>query len=218
MSDRWVCKRCFADNDGMAATCGRCALMRGSEVSDADRAAWAQASGTPLPQAHERGGAQRWLRFWWVPVTVIVLAVGYFTTARRGDDGAVNAGGTLAVTELRTGDCFTTDGETEIADVEAVPCTEPHTYEVFAVHEYEGALPMRDDAYMAVFDELCVADFERYVGAEWDTSEIYGDMITPSEESYADGDRGYLCFLYEPDPADFAKDLTLTTSLRGAAR
>ena len=47
-----------------------------------------------------------------------MLAVGYFTTARRGDDGALTAAGTLSVTDLQVSDCFSTDGATELSDVE----------------------------------------------------------------------------------------------------
>jgi hypothetical protein len=216
MTDRWVCKRCFADNEAASAACSQCGLLRGSEVPEADQAAWAAGSGAP--SAGAKPGWQQWIRFWWIPVAAIVLVVGYLTTARRGDDGAVNAGGTLSVTEMQVGDCFSTDGETEIADVDAVPCTEPHNYEVFAVRDHDGPLPLTDASYQSAFDTLCLADFETYVGTEWATSEIYADMITPSEESYADGDREYICFLYEPDPANFSEDLVLSESLRSAAR
>lgn len=218
MTDRWVCKRCFADNDASAPACARCGLLRGSEVSDADRGAWAAETGTAVPGGTPPPPWRSWLRFWWIPVAVIVLAVGYFTTARRGDDGALAAAGTLSVTDLRVGDCFNTDGETEIADVDGVPCTEPHNYEVFAVHTYDGALPLTDASSEAVFRDLCEGDFEAYVGAPYATSAIYGSMISPSEESYADGDREYVCILFEPDPDNFSDDLVLTESLRGAAR
>jgi hypothetical protein len=218
MSDRWVCKRCFADNEAASAACTRCGLLRGSEVPEAtDQAAWAAETGMPAPAAAEPGW-RKWLRFWWIPVVVVVLAVGYFTTARRGGDGSLDAGGTLSVTDLQVGDCFSTGGETEISDVDAVPCTEPHKYEVFAVRDHDGPLPLTDASYESAFNTLCLGDFEAYVEADWTSSAIYADMITPSEESFADGDREYICFLYEPDPEDINQDLVLTESLRGAAR
>jgi hypothetical protein len=43
-------------------------------------------------------------------------------------------------------------------------------------------------------------------------------MITPSEETWADGDREFICTLYEPDPDDFDANVVLTESLRGAGR
>jgi len=218
MTDRWVCKRCFADNEGSAGACAQCGLIRGSEVPDADRAAWAEASGAPAPGAGTQPGWQRWLRFWWIPAVTIALAVGYFTTARRGEDGSLSTGGTLSVTDLQVGDCFSTDGATEIADVDGVPCTEPHTFEVFAVHTYDGPLPMTDASSEAVFRDLCEREFEAYVGAPYATSAIYGSMISPSEESYRGGDREYVCVLFEPDPADVNEDRVLTESLRGVAR
>ena len=218
MTDRWVCKRCFADNEAAAAACARCGLLRGAEVSEADRASWGAEAGVPVPSTAAAPGWQRWLRFWWIPVVVIVLVVGYLTTARRGDDGTLNAGGNLSVTDLQVGDCFTTDGATEISDVDGVPCDEPHTYEVFAVRDHGGPLPLTDASYQSAFETLCLADFESYVEADWETSAIYADMITPSEESYGDGDREYICFLYEPDPANPDEDRILEASMRGAAR
>ena len=89
MNERWVCKRCFADNDETAAACHRCGLIRGAESTDADQTAWAA---SPQPEAAQtgdtRGGVVRQLlRFWWIPAAAIALAIGYFTTAQRGDDG-----------------------------------------------------------------------------------------------------------------------------------
>jgi hypothetical protein len=50
------------------------------------------------------------------------------------------------------------------------------------------------------------------VGEPYATSEIYGSMITPSADGWADGDREYICILYEPGNEG------LTESLRGAER
>jgi hypothetical protein len=198
MSDRWVCRRCFADNEEVDAVCARCGHTRGADATVEDQRAWAAQTGaTPIGEAPPawRG----WLRFWWIPALAIFLAVGYLTTARRGDDGALDSAGRVPVNDLRAGDCFNTDDENEISDVDGVPCTEPHEYEVFAVDTHDAA-------------SICLDDFDAYVGAPYDTSAIYASMISPSEGSWADGDRTFTCVLYDPDDAE------LTESLRGAAR
>jgi len=211
VNERWVCKRCYAANDGSAGACVRCGLMRGAEATQVDQDTWAA-------QGRSTGGAQpgwqRWLRFAWIPVVAAVVIAGYITSARRGDDGALTTAGTVTVDELRPGDCFNTgDDETEIADVDGVPCTAAHAYEVFALASYEGdgtfPTEAEDDA---IFQQICQPSFEAYVGEPYATSAIYGSMITPSADGWADGDREYICILYEPGNEQ------LTESLRGAQR
>ena len=188
----------------------RCGLTRGAESTTADQATWAPPVGAATTAAP---GWRRWIRFWWIPALAIALAVGFFTSARRGDDGSLASGGIVAVDELRPGDCFNSGEEMEVADVDGVPCSEPHEYEVFALATYEGngSYPP-DSALDPIFAEVCEPEFERYVGAPYATSEIYGSMISPSEESWGSGDRSFICLLLDPD------DSTLTNSLAGAAR
>jgi hypothetical protein len=155
---------------------------------------------------------RRLLRFWWIPVIGIVLLVGYLQTARRGDDGSLTTSGTVSVDDLRVGDCFNSGDEEEISNVDGVPCTEAHEYEVFAVDTYEADSLPSDAAMESVFSSLCVPPFETYVGFPYATSALYGSMITPSQESWNDGDRTFVCVLYDPENAQ------LTSSMRGAGR
>lgn len=211
MSDRWVCKRCFADNEDSDTTCTRCGLIRGAESTPDDQSEWASASGDMT--ASRDPGWRRWLRFWWVPAIAIALVVGYATSARRGDDGTLNSAGRVSVDELRTGDCFNTSDDDEITDVDGVPCTEAHEYEVFTLGTYEGdGTYPPDSALPAIFSEVCEPSFAAYVGASYATSEIYGSMISPSEDSWGSGDRSFICLLFDPD------DPALTESLAGAGR
>ena len=213
VNERWVCKRCFADNQGEAATCARCGLARGSESTDADRQQWASAAGLPDPTGGDQPAWRGLLRFWWVPVLLITLGVGWFTAARRGDDGALSGAGTVQVDDLRAGDCFNAGEETEISDVHGVPCDEPHAYEVFAVQTYGGgALPASDAQLETVFGELCVPPFQTYVGTAYQTSELWASFVTPTEDGWNDGDREFICYLFEEDES------TMTRSMAGASR
>jgi Septum formation len=213
VNERWVCKRCFADNDDTNVACHRCGLARGAEATETDQAAWAaQAGAGPVAQG-EQPAWQRWARYWWIPVLVVVLAVGYLLSARRGDDGSLTSAGNVGVDDLRAGDCFNTGDDVEISDVDGVPCSEAHEYEVFAVATHEGDGTFPSDAELdGIFSLVCEPPFEEYVGEPYATSAIWGTMISPSEESFSDGDREYICVLYDPDNA------ALTTSLRNANR
>lgn len=216
MNERWVCKRCFADNDEGQPACARCGLARGAEAPPDEQSAWA---GTAEPGSGGRDW-RRWIRFWWVPVLGVVLLVGYLTTARRDDGGALTTAGNVAVDDLRTGDCFNSADAGEISEVHGVPCGEPHEYEVFAVGDYgaENAAFPSDAEMELAFGAVCEPAFEPYVGTPYATSAIFGSMITPSEGSWSDGDRQFVCVLYEPDPDDPQASVVLTESLRGAGR
>ena len=199
MNERWVCKRCFADNDDAAGACHRCGLIRGADSSQADNAQWA-ASTAAAPEGGQPGGWQQWLRFWWIPAVVIALAVGYFTTAQRGDDGSLSTSGTVTVDDLRVGDCFNSTDEGEISDVDGVPCAEPHAYEVLAVADYNGSVYPATDAQLdQAFGEVCLPPFEAYVGLPYEESVLYLSAITPTEDGWNQGDREFICYLFEQD-------------------
>lgn len=211
MSSRWVCKRCFADNEDLNSTCQRCGLIRGAEATPADQATWTATQSTE-PAVPSKEGWQKWIKFAWIPVLIAVLAVGYFNSARRSPSGGLENAATIPVTDLQVGDCFNAADETEITEVAGVPCTHAHAYEVYHVADHHSSTFPTDAEMEAIFADLCVASFEAYVATPYATSEIYASMITPSESSFEDGDREYVCYLF-----DLADD-TLTTSQRGAAR
>ena len=208
MNQRWVCKRCFADNEDTALACAKCGLTRGADVAATDQAQWQQAAGPPVKTDP---GWTKWLKFAWIPVVVVVLAVGYFASARRDSAGNVESGGTLAVTDLQTGDCFDVEETTLISDVDAVPCEDPHQYQVYHVQDYASETYPTETEMQAITDDLCLDTFQAFVGIDYYDSALYSRPITPSEDSFAEGDREYMCILYEPETA-------LTGSMEGANR
>ena len=228
MNERWVCKRCFADNDGTSVACQRCGLTRGAEASQADQQGWAAAQGgaagggpggPPVAEQKRGGGWTRWIRFWWIPAVVIVVAVGFFTQARRGDSGEINTGGTVSVDDLRTGDCFNNSEDEElISEVDGIPCADPHAYEVFALVTHDAPAFPSDPEMDTVFRERCAPAFASYVGLPYDESELFGSMITPSEETWADGDRNFICILFQPEEEDLEAIALIEGSMEGANR
>lgn len=211
MNERWVCKRCFADNEEGSAACQRCGLIRGAESTESDQAGWAAQGGAGSGPV-EPAGWRRWVRYWWIPALAVVLAVGFLANARRDDGGALEAAGTLSVDDLRAGDCFDSGDETEISDVHGVPCDEPHEYQAFAVANHEAASFPGDAAMDTIFSSICEGPFEAFVGEPYQSSELWGLMITPSEESWGEGDRSFICILHDPNNPQ------LTESMEGANR
>lgn len=212
MNERWVCKRCFADNEDTSTACARCELVRGAESSDADRAWWAASSGMPQPAATD-AGPRRWLRFAWIPIVAIVLAVGFFASARRDDTGLIATGGSLSVADLRIGDCFDAADAEEISEVSAHPCDEAHRYELFHVATWDtgGEYPSETAMVDFVIRE-CIPAFEDYVGLAFERSTLDFIHFAPLESGWIAGDRIFQCALFDPF------DEELHQSLEGAAR
>ena len=130
----------------------------------------------------------------------------------RDESGAILEGGDLSVFSIREGDCFD-DGDLdadEVFEVAAVPCSEPHDNEVYAVFDIaaEGDSFPGADSLMARADEACYQLFEDFVGIAYEDSALAFFPITPTEEGWDDGDREVICAVYD---FSFAK---LTGSMR----
>jgi hypothetical protein len=215
--ERWVCRRCFASNDGWRTACTNCGLDRGAEPPADAPGEWAAAAGVP---AETQGG--RRFPWQWVLYGVIALAVvgtSVFFAARRSDSGEITDAGDLSVQDLRVGDCFDLTQEIdpeqggEVSNVRAIPCGEPHVYEIYAVADYpSGEEPSAlDEEYTDWELDTCVGGFEEYVGISWDDSIYYFSTLTPTEESWNQGDRSISCFLHN------LEETPVTGSAQGAA-
>jgi hypothetical protein len=138
-----------------------------------------------------------------IAVTAALALTTVACQAERDADGAIVAAGTLAAHELGVGDCFDdepTDEEvTEIFDVPAVPCDEPHDNEVFHVFELGGEELPADAEIEGLVDEECLPAFERFVGTSYEGSELDLFAIWPTAGSWEDGDREVLCAVFAMD-------------------
>jgi hypothetical protein len=136
---------------------------------------------------------------------IVVAAVALLIAAGCSDDDATREGGEItepgpiSVFELRPGDCIYPDDDLsgELENIEAVPCADPHTHEVFAVPEYEdveGVYP-GEAALQEFADAACLEAFEEYTGTDYLDSELFFTYLHPSVESWNDDDRGIICVL-----------------------
>lgn len=125
-------------------------------------------------------------------------------------------GSDQSVFELAVGTCFNDPGSAEeIQAVVAVPCEEAHDNEVFALVNHpagdEAPFPGRE-ALSALGDEQCQGQlFEDYVGMAYPDSRYHATQLTPTEGSWAQGDREIVCLLYDPE-------VQITGSARGSAQ
>jgi hypothetical protein len=104
--------------------------------------------------------------------------------------------------DLTVGDCLRfPDAQWEvIVGLPTVPCSEPHTDEVFAVVTLpngDGDFPGME-AIGAQAEELCLAEFEGFVGLSYEESVLEIGLFPPEEEMWLDGDRLVVCMVNDP--------------------
>lgn len=128
-----------------------------------------------------------------------------FDDANRGDSGEIVGGGDLDVMTMQAGDCFDDPDSDVVYDVQAIPCSQPHDNEVFALGDVTSVFPNAFPGLTALDDYAygqCIGSaFQSYVGVEYASSALGVFTLTPTEESWSDGDRGFICALYRLDLA-----------------
>jgi hypothetical protein len=130
---------------------------------------------------------------------------------RDSETQEIAEAGQQDVFEVAVGDCFNDEGDgTEVTDLPAVPCAEPHDNEIYHLFDLAGEeFPVDIDAQA---DAGCRAQFAAFIGLEYDVStEIDFFPIQPTVETWSEGDREVICSVF-----DIAGQTTGT--LAGAAR
>ena len=110
-------------------------------------------------------------------------------------------GEVTSVFDIVVGDCFSADSD-EVASVTVVDCGRPHAYEAFHLFTHEAgseAAYPGDDVILDDADTICQGPFEEFVGIEYEASIWYIASVTPSAETWADGDREIICTLDQQD-------------------
>jgi len=155
-----------------------------------------------------------------VVVVAAIAAIAIFVPedAERDESGEIVEGGEVSVFDLSEGDCWNNvpDEGQETETVDAVPCTEPHESEVFAVFDVElGEEWPGLDAVTTEAETQCVQRFESFVGLTYDESVLNLFYFNPIEESWTQlNDREVVCVVLDPT----APDGRTTGSLQGVAR
>ncbi|MBA8811596.1 hypothetical protein FHX71_005603 [Promicromonospora sukumoe] len=153
-----------------------------------------------------------------VAMTAGLLALGFWTasqedrtesaTSYAADDepGSGPEAGT-DVWELREGDCYLTEGLTDVVrTVDVVPCDEPHGGELFdityvadkvLVQNDDGSYPdYPGDAWMARYaDEVCLAELEKQNGTLAERSNLHRWHMAPDAWDWRTMDRRIACLV-----------------------
>ena len=138
------------------------------------------------------------------------------TTGPKPTATASTKGRTIHSTELQVGDCFSfnnnNDSSTQVGDVEVVDCSAPHLYEVYNTYQITQSTFPDTSTMESEQRTACYDTFETYVGTSYDRSQYDATTLTPTEASWAQGDRTITCILKTKDGSE------ITGSLKGAAK
>jgi hypothetical protein len=117
------------------------------------------------------------------------------------ETGPAPGAGGVAFYDLAVGDCLADLMATheEFFIVETVPCSQPHSEEIYAVVPFpEGDFP-GDEAVDAQADKACNAEFESFVGLPYKESVLYYNYLWPNDEETWNGVfREVVCSVYDP--------------------
>ncbi|MFJ4106976.1 hypothetical protein [Oerskovia enterophila] len=97
--------------------------------------------------------------------------------AQRDEPGGeVTAASDADVFSLQLGDCGNqpvADEESfEVTSMPVVPCTDPHTDELYAEKELAAGDYPGEEAILAQTEEFCLAEFEGFVGLSYEESSL----------------------------------------------
>lgn len=135
----------------------------------------------------------------------LVLAGRSGSAARAERSVSVPAGPSVAPTpvdplDLRTGDCFLSEGLSERIDqVPVVPCTQEHDTEMSGTVTLPETPWPGADRVDELSDDACLPMFESYVGIPFDDSDLDYSYITPRRETWESGDRLVICLVTTAD-------------------
>ncbi|MGY1744022.1 septum formation family protein [Blastococcus sp. SYSU D00695] len=126
--------------------------------------------------------------------------------------GGAAPGGTDVLT-LAEGDCLTGVTAGTVSDVTVVPCTQPHTHEVYEVTDLPDTPWPGEAAVSAAGDGLCLGAFYGFAGIDYGSSVLLTQTLVPTEGSWEGADdHAVVCLATDPTvPAT-------TGSLAGARR
>jgi DivIVA domain-containing protein len=186
------CLECGADWIKGTEVCARCGAPAGYQPYSAYPVA---------AQRTERSGPP-WLKITVGIATVLVAGAGLFAHTSRVRTSPPPSTDQLTSYQLRTGDCLQeldqalgvwNDGNGPFT---AVPCTQPHAYEVFfAGHSWPRSVAYPGD--QGIYDDglaLCSQAFIPYDGIDSSLSAFDVVASTPDSVTWPGGDRWLVCF------------------------
>jgi Domain of unknown function (DUF4190)/Septum formation len=130
----------------------------------------------------------------WTLLLVVLIIVGVTSSPNRDDSGQITSGGSVSATALQAGDCVNNlKDTTSLLSLPAVPCSQPHEGEVFAVFDlpagpYPGADAVNKQASTQCSDRITAYSPTAGTDGTYDLFLVY-----PRQQDWARGDREIAC-------------------------
>jgi len=148
----------------------------------------------------------------------LFAACGSVDDADRAESGDIVSAEDLDAFPMREGDCF--DGSLDMnqarsvgisgggfaEEMAAIPCSEPHDNELYAVFDLSDRLPYLalerfpgEEGIVSFSRDGCFERFENFIGISYEESTLLVRMLYPTAESWAQGDREVSCMVYHSE-------------------
>ncbi len=104
--------------------------------------------------------------------------------------------------DLAVGDCIDDDQMElymNLSDSSLMSCAEPHDNEVYYVHDFGDLAYPGEDALIAEMQNLCLGEFEGYVGRDYESSALQFTGVWPDETAWTNGYHLARCLLFDLD-------------------
>lgn len=131
----------------------------------------------------------------WTTLLVLGLILSSTDHTERDSTGTITKGGDVSTTELKVGDCLRRlpDADTDIRDVPAIACSEPHEGEVYAVVDLTGSDFPGEDALTEKAQHRCLQELRR-IAPEVIKDPTYDVFwFQPTDFTWSRGDRELSC-------------------------
>lgn len=107
----------------------------------------------------------------------------------------LGSGNDTSAFDLKVGQCIEAPPEDEIVEsLPVVECSEPHVGEV--MYDYEIDAPEYSESLSDEATVECAKHFEEYVGVPLEASQLDVAPLSPSEDSWKEGDRVVSCLIF----------------------
>lgn len=148
-----------------------------------------------------------------VPVAAfIVIGIVSAVIANRGDadrddEGNVTSQGDLDVFSVKKGDCLDNEAldaigttqSSEVTEVKALPCKDPHAYEAYHLFDLEGDAFPGVPEVQRLAQEGCIDVFGTFIGLPYEKSVLEFVYLYPQASTWTTADdREVVCLVAEP--------------------
>lgn len=142
--------------------------------------------------------------------TLLALPVAAALATGLSSCSLFSSGTTTATKDLEVGNCYNTvsskaGGNNPVGEVTVVDCAKTHTYEVIAQTTFPDdvdKLP-NEGSIKSLGEGFCQGEeFTKYIGVDASSSGYQIEYLSPSDDTWAKGDRKISCVVAQGDKSE----------------